>query len=93
MGKGNFFLEKLAEDPDVPMDTLPGLPIVEIAGDRRVLIENHLGVKAYGYEKILVNVKFGCICVCGHGLELIRMTREQLVIKGRIEGITLQRRG
>ena len=93
MGKGRFFLEKLAEDPDVPLDTLPGLPVVELAGDRRVLIENHLGVKAYGCERILVKVGFGHICVCGHGLNLIRMTREQLVIKGRIEGISLQRRG
>ena len=33
---------------------LPGVPIVELAGDRRVLIENHRGVTEYGMERICV---------------------------------------
>lgn len=91
--KGRSFLERLAEDSDLTMEPLPGQPIVELAGERRVLIENHQGVKAYGREKILVKVKFGYVCVCGCGLELLRMTREQLVIRGRIDSVALQRRG
>ena len=35
--------------------------IVEIAGDRRVLIENHFGVKEYSREKIGVKVKYGLV--------------------------------
>lgn len=93
MGKGHFFLERFTEEADLTMEPLPGQPIVELAGDRRVLIESHRGVKAYGREKIIVKVKYGCVCVCGCGLEILRMTREQLVIRGRIDGITLQRRG
>ncbi len=42
-----------------------GLPLTEIAGDRRVLIENHLGITEYGPEKIQVRVRFGAICVQG----------------------------
>ena len=71
----------------------PGQPIVEIAGDRRVLIENHFGVKEYSREKIGVKVKYGLVCVCGCNLELIRMTKEQLIISGRIDAVTLIRRG
>lgn len=93
MGKGHFFLERLANNSDLVMEPLPGQPIVELTGDRRVLIENHFGVKAYGRERIVIKVKFGYVCVCGSGLELLRMTREQLVIRGRIDGISLQRRG
>ena len=92
MGKGRFFLERLTENSDLMTEQLPGQPIVELAGDRRVLIENHFGVKAYGREQIIVKVKYGYVCVCGCGLELLRMTREQLVICGRIDGVTLQRR-
>ena len=92
MGRGHFFLERLAEDAELAMEPLPGQPIVEIAGDRRVLIENHLGVKAYGRERIVVKMKYGTVCVCGCGLELMRMTRDQLVICGRIDVISLQRR-
>jgi len=92
VAKGRFFLERLAEDSDLPMEPFPEQPIIEIAGHRRVLIENHMGVKAYGRDKIIIKVKYGYVCVCGCELELIRMTREQLVIRGRIEGVMLQRR-
>lgn len=93
VGKGRFFLERLTEDANLVAEQLPGQTIVELAGDRRVLIENHFGVKAYGREQIIVKVKYGYVCVCGCGLELLRMSREQLVIRGRIDGVTLQRRG
>lgn len=92
MGKGRMFLERLAEEAEIGADSVPGQPIVEIAGDNRILIENHFGVMGYSRERILVKVRFGCVCVCGCGLELIRMTREQLVIRGRIDSVTLQRR-
>lgn len=86
-------LQRLADEADLSGEPLPGQPIVEIAGDRRVLIENHFGVKEYSRERISVKVKYGVITVCGCGLELIRMTKEQLVISGRIDAVSLQRRG
>lgn len=82
----------MTEEADLAAQPLPGRPIVEIAGDNRVLIENHFGVKEYGTQHITVKVKYGCICVSGCGLELQRMTKEQLVIRGRIDCVTLQRR-
>lgn len=93
MGRGRYFLERFADEADLTAEPMPGQPIVEVAGERRVLIENHLGVKGYSREKIVVNVRFGLISVCGCGLELVRMTKEQLIIRGRIDGIMLQRRG
>lgn len=91
--KGNkHILQRLADGADLPGEPLPGQPVVEISGDRRVLIENHFGVKEYSGERIGVKVKYGVVNVCGCGLELTRMTKEQLVISGRIDGVTLQRR-
>lgn len=71
---------------------LPGQPVVELVGDRRVLIENHIGVTEYGTERICVKVKYGQLSVCGYGLELVRMTKAQLVITGNIGSITIDRR-
>ena len=85
-----MILQRLADGADLSAEPLPGQPIVEIAGDRRVLIENHFGVKEYSREKIGVKVKYG---LCGCDLELIRMTKEQLIISGRIDAVTLIRRG
>ena len=55
MGKGRMILQRLADGADLSAEPLPGQPIVEIAGDRRVLIENHFGVKEYSREKIGAN--------------------------------------
>lgn len=92
MGKGRMFLERLAERGEIEAEGALIQPVVEIGGDSRVLIENHLGVMGYSSERILIKVRFGSISVCGCGLQLVRMTREQLVIHGRIDGISVQRR-
>lgn len=93
MGKGREFWEWLAEDTNLMLEPMPGQTIVELAGDSRVLIENHKGVVAYGHERIAVRVRYGLLLVCGCGLKLQHMSREQLVICGRIDGVMLQRRG
>lgn len=86
------WMQKLADSADLSGEPLPGVPVVEMAGDRRVLIERHSGVSEYSRERICVKVRYGIVCICGCGLELTRMSREQLVISGRIDSIQLQRR-
>ena len=92
MGSANRFWEHLSRQADLPDEVFPGQPLVEIVGDRRVLIEHHHGVKEYGPEKICVRVNYGSIQVCGNNLHLRCMTRSQLVISGCICGIALIRK-
>ena len=89
--KKRSMVDRLAFSADLPDVTLPGQPLVEIAGESRVLIENHLGVTQYGRECIRVKVKFGQVCVSGSHLELTRMIKGQLVISGRIDAVSLCR--
>jgi len=89
---GQNFWQQLADAADLPGEDLPGQSIVEIAGDSRVLIEHHRGVSCYSTEQIGVKVTFGCVLISGCGLELAWMTKEQLVIRGRIDSVALQRR-
>lgn len=77
--------------PDDP-DALPFLPIAELAGDRRLLIENHSGVIHYSTEKIGIKVKFGELQICGCQLKLQQMTKIKLVITGSIDSIAVIRR-
>lgn len=92
MRKDNGILNRLSEDLDLLGEPIPGQLLLELASDRRVLIENHMGITQYDRNKICVKVKFGHIAVCGCNLELNQMTRYQLVISGRIDTITIHRR-
>lgn len=92
MNKGLNLLQRLADSADLPDEAIPAVPVIEIAGDRRVWIEHHQGVTGYTREKICVRVRYGQIEVCGCGLELSRMTKEHLLICGRIDGVMLVRR-
>ena len=76
---------------DLPGETVPGLPLVEIIGEHRVLIENHKGVVGYGSEEICIKVKFGTIKVLGNELMLSRMTKQQIVISGIIDSVFLHK--
>lgn len=92
MSQNNHWLRQLADSANLHSEPLPGVPIVELAGDHRVLVERHGGVIAYGPEEIRIRVRYGVVCISGCGLELTQMTQQQLIISGRIDRIALERR-
>ena len=92
MGSRHNLIAHVMEQAALSQESVPGHPIIEISGEHRVLIESHQGIAAYGKERILVNVRFGIICVCGCNLEILRMTKEQVVIHGNIDSVIIQRR-
>lgn len=89
MGKRRNFLEAVAVSAQLPTEPIPGLPLVELAGERRVLVENHRGVVQYSDREIRIKVSYGHISVSGSGLTLAKMTKQQLVITGCIHAVML----
>lgn len=83
------YLPENAVNPEI----LPVLPIVELAGSHRVLVENHLGVTQYSTQRIGVKMKYGQMQINGCGLILEQMTKVKLVVTGRIDSICLLREG
>ena len=69
--------------------SLTKIPLVELAGQNRVLIENHGGVLAYGLEEITIKVAYGSLKITGNQLRLMELCREQLVITGQIASVHL----
>ena len=63
------------------------LPIVELVGKNRLLIENHQGVLSYAMEEIKVKVSYGCVVVTGSEMQLLEMSRVKLAICGRIDAL------
>ena len=90
MGKKQYW-NRLSAAIQLQSEPLPGLPLVEIAGDCRVLIERHQGVMKYDRQQICVKTTCGRIQVSGCDLTLSQMTSSQLVISGRIDAVALKR--
>ena len=65
------------------------LPIVELVGQNRLLIENHYGVQAYGTSEIQIKVSYGCLVIAGEDLRLMEMSRIKLAICGRIDSVQI----
>lgn len=86
------WIQTFTETMDLPGEPMPGIPIVELAGDSRVLIENHGPIVEYRPERIRVNLNYGQLCICGQKLHLSRMSQAQLVISGVIDSLTVIRR-
>lgn len=70
---------------------LPGVPLVELAGDGRVLIENHHGVTELTKQMVCVRVKYGSVIICGNALEISFMSKQLMIIKGQIDMIRVER--
>lgn len=87
--KEQKMIHRITAAADLQDEPLPGLPLIEIVGDCRVLIERHMGVTEYGKERIVIRVRYGQVCVCGCRMELIRMTKSQLVINGSIFSVSI----
>lgn len=86
------WVQRFTEAADLPGEAVPGISLVEVLGDNRVLIECHRGVTEYSCEQIGVKVSFGCLSIRGCGLHIRLMTRERLIISGKIDSLTLVRR-
>ena len=84
-------LERMTLAANLPGEAIPGQPLLEIIGENRILIENHLGVCRYSNSNINIKVRFGAICVCGQNLMIVHITKHQIVITGRIESVSLVR--
>lgn len=84
------FLDKMVKAVELSTEPVPGKPLVEIVGNRSVLIENHCGVVSYSTQNICVKTKQGCICISGSGLFLKKMSKEQLRICGVIQNVELR---
>lgn len=89
MERNKNIMERMARKIDLMTEPIPGQPLVEIAGEHRVLIENHCGVTKYSSNEIMAKVSFGFYSICGSSLELLQMTKERLVIGGCICSVAI----
>jgi len=91
MNRKQRLIHAITGDVHNELGMLPTKPLVEIYEYKRVLIEHHCGIIAYGSREIIVRISFGSISVCGRNLMVRFLSKEKLVITGCVNGITLHR--
>ena len=64
-------------------------PLIELTGNSRILIEHHQGIMRYEQDVIEIKMRYGTVRVDGINLELVQISRQQLVITGKIVAISL----
>ena len=87
--RGPGLLERTAQLFDLPADVVAGVPRLEL-GQGELRMENHRGILAYGTEEILVSAGSYVVRVKGEGLELRSMNGVELLITGRVRGVSLE---
>ena len=92
MANGSIY-DRLSRLSAIGDGTVPGVPLIEMISDKRVLIENHRGICRYTREQICVHAKCGVICINGQMLYLEKMSKEQLIVTGKIYGVCWCRGG
>lgn len=91
MSDGKRILQRVVHGSELCQEPLPYVPLVEIMGDSRVLIENHKSILSYSTQEIHIHVKYGVVAVVGEQLLLSQMSKERIVITGMIDRVQLNR--
>ena len=86
-------ISRVTERMDMPSAPLQWMPLVEIAGNCRVLIEKHRGIAEYSEEHIVVRVHNGSIRIEGKELRISQMDAAKLIVCGLIRGVLLHGKG
>ena len=84
------FTDTVSEKISVPQETLALIPLVQLRGKRSVCIENHCGILEYTDSLVKVQVKRGNIAIIGCRLEIARMTKRIVEIRGSIQRLELE---
>lgn len=84
------FTDAVSEKIAVPQETISQLPLIELHGKRCVCIENHCGIMEYTQEQVRVAVRRGTVAVIGSRLEISRMTKRIVEIRGSVQRVELE---
>lgn len=80
-------LRETAKDSFLAEDLEPGLPRIEIIGDRRVTVENHRGIIEYGDTLMRIQCGRLQLRIEGTSLELRALSLNEVSVTGKIRAV------
>ena len=77
----------LAEELDLPQETISDAVRITLSGQRRAMVEHHRGLSGYTSECVEVGTDRGRVRILGTDLILRAMDRETLVVTGFLSAV------
>lgn len=90
MGKIKTNAELLADRLDLPTDAVLGMTKLTVFGRRKLLVENHQGIRAYENEHILLDCANSKVSIRGNNLILTAMDEKDMIISGNLLSIEFE---
>ena len=81
---------RLDEILSIPDEVSTNIPKITVLGFEKVLIENHKGILEYQDFFVRLNTYIGIININGFNLKLDDMTKDDLMVTGKIDSIDFE---
>jgi len=79
--------ERLVSLLELPGDAVLDVPRAVLIGSMELVVENHRGLLEYRPERVVLRLPDGTMTVDGADLRIGFLSPEQVVIRGRIDGL------
>ncbi|MGD9567408.1 MAG: YabP/YqfC family sporulation protein [Sedimentibacter sp.] len=90
MGKFNNLRSKLADDLEIPNDAFTDNFDLRMHGNKKVIIENHLGITIYENDQVGIKTVDNNILIKGSKFKIEEINNYKVIIKGNIDEIKFQ---
>ena len=87
MGKFNNFRSKLADELEIPNNALSDNFDLRMHGNKKVIIENHLGITIYEDNIVSVKTNDQDITIKGSKFKIEEINNYKVIVKGNIKEI------
>lgn len=87
MGKFNNLRSKLADDLEIPNDAFSDNFDLRMHGNKKVIIENHLGITVYENDEVGIKTIENKILIKGSKFKIEEINNYKVIIKGNIDEI------
>ena len=89
--KRNRFSEQINKALEIPREVSQNETKITIIGFDEMLIENFKGIMEYEEFYIKIKTNIGNISINGFSLNLEQITEDDILVKGKIENIDIER--
>lgn len=92
MGKFNNLRSKLADDLEIPNDAFSDNFDLRMHGNKKVIIENHLGIAIYETDEVGIKTVENYILIKGSKFKIEEINNNNVIIKGNIDEIIFSKK-